>query len=148
MGAGMMGGGMMGGWGYPFGMGWGFTFVGMLIPLLFVVLVVVGAYFLLSPRREPVESQKAITILDERYAFRAILKTSRMPIVPKFVSLCHSKMLACCVVGTESEVSTASKKLSFPSKKTYTFSSANCVMESITSKLNPTVRIMLDLEAH
>lgn len=47
----MMGRGMMGGWGYPFGMGWGFMLAGMLIPFLFIVLLVVGAYLLLAPRR-------------------------------------------------------------------------------------------------
>lgn len=62
-------GGMMGGWGYPYGMGWGFMFAGMLIPLLFIILVVVGAYLLVSPRTgSTVESEKAISILNERYA--------------------------------------------------------------------------------
>jgi putative membrane protein len=71
----MGGGGMMGGWGYPYGMGWGFAFAGMLIPLLFVILVVVGAYFFLSGRRgEPAESEKAISILSERYAKGEITK--------------------------------------------------------------------------
>jgi len=71
----MGGGGMMGRWGYPYGMGWGFAFAGMLIPLLFIILVVVGAYFLLSGRRgEPAESEKAISILNERYAKGEITK--------------------------------------------------------------------------
>ena len=70
----MMGGGMMGRWGYPSGMGWGFMLVGMLIPLLFVVLLAAGAYLLLSPRKEPVESEKALAILNERYAKGEITK--------------------------------------------------------------------------
>jgi putative membrane protein len=71
----MSGGGMMGGWGYPYGTGWGFMFAGMLIPLLFIILVVVGAYFLLSPRTgSRVESEKAISILNERYAKGEISK--------------------------------------------------------------------------
>ncbi len=37
----MMGRGMMGGWGYPYGMGRGFILAGMLIPLIFVVLIIV-----------------------------------------------------------------------------------------------------------
>jgi putative membrane protein len=68
-------GGMMGGWGYPYGMGWGFAFAGMLIPLLFVILVVVGAYFLLSGRRrEAAENENAVSILNERYAKGEITK--------------------------------------------------------------------------
>jgi len=70
----MMGGGMMGGWGYPTRWGWGFMFARMLIPLLFIVLLIVGAYLLLTPRREPMESERAITILDERYAKGEITK--------------------------------------------------------------------------
>ena len=73
-GRGMMGGGMMGGWGYPYGMGWGLMLAGMLIPLVFIVLVVVGAYLWLTSRKEPVESEKAMTILDERYAKGEITK--------------------------------------------------------------------------
>jgi hypothetical protein len=46
----MMGGGMMGGWGYPARMGWGFMFAGMLIPLGFIVLLIVGAYLLLTQK--------------------------------------------------------------------------------------------------
>jgi putative membrane protein len=72
----MMGGGMMGGWGapdgygwgYPTGMRWGFMFVGMLIPLAFIGLLIVGAYLLLKPRVEPAGSENALRILDERYA--------------------------------------------------------------------------------
>ena len=72
----MMGGGMMGGWGVPSGYGWGyptgmrsgFMFVGMLIPLVFIGLLIIGAYVLLKPRVEPVESENALKILDERYA--------------------------------------------------------------------------------
>jgi len=70
----MMGGGMMGGWGYPGGFGWGFMFIGWLIPLLFVVLVVVGAYFLLAHRGVTGESERALTILNERYAKGEITK--------------------------------------------------------------------------
>jgi putative membrane protein len=73
----MIGRGMMGGWGYPYGMGWGgrgFMFAGMLIPLLFIILVVVGAYLWLTSRKEPAESGKAITILNERYAKGEITK--------------------------------------------------------------------------
>ena len=66
----MMGRGMMGGygWGYPTGMRWGFMSVGMLIPLVFIGLLIIGAYILLRPRVEPVESENALKILDERYA--------------------------------------------------------------------------------
>jgi putative membrane protein len=70
----MMGGGMMGRWGYPLRTGWGFMFAGILIPILFIVLLVVGAYLLISPRREPIESEKAIAILNERYAKGEITK--------------------------------------------------------------------------
>jgi putative membrane protein len=66
--------GMMGGWGYPYGIGWGFMFVSMLVPLVFIILVVVGAYLWLSPRKEPAESEKAIAILNERYAKGEITK--------------------------------------------------------------------------
>lgn len=65
---------MMGGWGYPYGMGWGFMFVGMLIPLVFIILVVAGAYLWLTSRKEPAESEKAIAILNERYAKGEITK--------------------------------------------------------------------------
>jgi len=64
----MMGGGMMGGWGYPTGMRWGFMLAGMLIPLGFIVLLIVGAYFLLTPRGATAEIENALKILDERYA--------------------------------------------------------------------------------
>lgn len=64
----MMGGGMMGGWGYPTGIQWGLMSVGMLIPLGFIVLLIVGAYFLLTPRGETAEVENALRILDERYA--------------------------------------------------------------------------------
>ncbi len=74
MGRGMMGRGMMGGWGYPYGMGWGFMLAGMLIPLLFIVLIIVGAYLWLTSRKEPVEGDKALAILDERYAKGEITK--------------------------------------------------------------------------
>jgi putative membrane protein len=65
----MMGRGMMG-WGYPYAMGGGFMFAGMLI---FIVLIVVGAYSWLAPGKEP-ESEKAIEILNERYAKGEITK--------------------------------------------------------------------------
>jgi putative membrane protein len=72
----MMGGGMMGGWGtpdgygwgYPTGMRWGFMVVGMLIPLAFIGLLIVGAYLLLKPGAESAGSENALRILDERYA--------------------------------------------------------------------------------
>lgn len=72
----MMGGGMMGRWGYPIGIGrgWGFMFAGMLIPLVFVVLLIVGAYYLLTPRGETAGSEAALRILDERYARGEITK--------------------------------------------------------------------------
>jgi putative membrane protein len=66
--------GMMGGWRYPYGMSWGFMFVGMLIPLIFIILVAVGAYLWLTSRKEPAESGKAIGILNERYAKGEITK--------------------------------------------------------------------------
>ena len=72
----MMGEGMMGrwrfpdgyGWGYPTGMRWGFMFAGMLIPLAFIGLLIVGAYFLLTHREHPGDNEKALSILNERYA--------------------------------------------------------------------------------
>jgi len=72
----MMGGGMMGGWGapggyrwsYPTGMRLGFMLVGMLIPLAFIGLLIVGGYLLLKPRVESAGSEDALRILDERYA--------------------------------------------------------------------------------
>jgi putative membrane protein len=72
----MMGGGMMSGWGapggyswsYPTGMRLGFMFVGMLIPLAFIGLLIVGTYLLLRPRVESAGSGDALRILDERYA--------------------------------------------------------------------------------
>jgi putative membrane protein len=70
----VMGRGMMGGWGYPYRMGWGFMFASALVPFIFVILVVVGAYLWLTPRREPAESEKAIEILNERYAKGEITK--------------------------------------------------------------------------
>jgi len=72
----MMGGGMMGRWGfpdgygsgYPTGMRWGFMFASMLIPLALVSLLIIGAYFLLTSRGETTGSENALRILDERYA--------------------------------------------------------------------------------
>jgi putative membrane protein len=78
----MMGGGMMGRWGYPggyvwgspTGAGWGLMFAGMLVPLLFIILIIVGGYYLLAPRMETGKSETALTILDERYAKGEITK--------------------------------------------------------------------------
>ena len=70
----MMSRGMMGGWGYPYWMGRGFIIVGMLIPFLFVVLIIVGAYLWLTSRREVAEDEKSSTILNERYAKGEITK--------------------------------------------------------------------------
>ncbi len=70
----MMGRGMMGGWGYPAGAGWGFMFAGMLIPFLFIVLLIVGAYFLLTRREQTGETERALSILNERYAKGEIAK--------------------------------------------------------------------------
>jgi len=65
----MMGGWNHGfGWGYPGGMGWGAMIVGMLLPLLFMILLIVGAYLLLTNRGTPVETDVALKILNERYA--------------------------------------------------------------------------------
>jgi putative membrane protein len=72
----MMGRGMMGGWGapdgygwgYPAGMRWGFMFVGMLIPLAFIGLLIVGIYLVLKSRVESAGSEDPLRILDERYA--------------------------------------------------------------------------------
>ena len=70
----MMGGGMMGGWGYPAGVGWGFMFAGMLIPFLFIVLLIVGAYFLLTRREQTGETERALSILNERYVKGEVAK--------------------------------------------------------------------------
>jgi len=67
----MMSRGMMGGWdawGYPTGVGWGFMFAGMLILFLFIALLIVGAYFLLTHRDHAGDNEKALSILNERYA--------------------------------------------------------------------------------
>jgi putative membrane protein len=65
----MMGGGMMGRWGYhPFG--WGF----MLAPLFFIVLLAVGGYLLLTHRGESADGERALAILNERYARGEITK--------------------------------------------------------------------------
>jgi uncharacterized membrane protein len=42
--------------------------VSMLIPLGFIVLLIVGAYYFLTPRRDTAEAENALRILDERYA--------------------------------------------------------------------------------
>ncbi len=73
---GFWGGGMMGGWGMGpgmmgFGFGW-WPFM-FLVPLVFVVLVVLGVYYLLSGRGRQGASARymeseALRILKERYA--------------------------------------------------------------------------------
>jgi putative membrane protein len=63
---GMMGG--WGAWGCPTGVGWGFMFAGMLILFLFIALLIVGAYFLLAHREHAGDNEKALSILNERYA--------------------------------------------------------------------------------
>ena len=70
-----VGPGMMGGWGMGpgmmgFGFGWPFMF---LVPLVFVVLVILGLYYLLSGQRRQGASvgyaeSDALRILKERYA--------------------------------------------------------------------------------
>jgi putative membrane protein len=72
----MMGWGMMGGLGYPTGMRWGggFMLVGALIPLAFIVLLIVGAYYLLTSRGQTAETENALRILNERYAKGDITK--------------------------------------------------------------------------
>ena len=65
---------MMGGWGCPAGMGWRFMFAGMPILLFFIVLIAVGAYFLLTHRGKAGENGKALAILNERYAKGEITK--------------------------------------------------------------------------
>jgi len=71
----MMGGGMIGGCGYPLGAGWGVMLTGMLIPLGFLILLIIGAYFLLMPRTEAAGNEGALAILDERFAKGEITKT-------------------------------------------------------------------------
>jgi len=64
-------GGMMGdwgAWGYPTRVGWGFMFAGMLVLFFFIALLIVGAYFLLTHREHPGDNEKALSILNERYA--------------------------------------------------------------------------------
>jgi len=72
----MMGRGMLGAWscpfgsswGYPGGMGWGAMIIGLPLLLLFIVLLIAGAYLLLAPRRSGSDSDAALKILNERYA--------------------------------------------------------------------------------
>ena len=67
----MMSRGMMGGWdawGYPTRVGWGFMLAGILISLLFIALLIIGAYFLLTHRAHAGDNEKALSILNERYA--------------------------------------------------------------------------------
>ncbi|MGA2239851.1 MAG: SHOCT domain-containing protein [Candidatus Bathyarchaeia archaeon] len=67
----MMSRGMMGdwdAWGYRTGVGWGFMFAGILIRFLFIALLIVGAYFLLTHREHADDNEKALSILNERYA--------------------------------------------------------------------------------
>jgi putative membrane protein len=65
---------MMGGWGMGAGMmGFGFGWLFMLVPLVFVVLVILGLYYLLSGQRRQGASagyagSDALRILKERYA--------------------------------------------------------------------------------
>lgn len=78
----MMRGGMMGGWSCPIGAGcgnptssgWGFMFAAVLIPLVFIGILAVGVYFLLTSRSSADGSQAALKILDERYAKGEISK--------------------------------------------------------------------------
>jgi len=72
MGGGMMGGGMMGGsWG---GAGFGYNpagaFLGALLPIAFIGIIIVGAYYLLSGRVQLGEARKPgpLEIVKERYA--------------------------------------------------------------------------------
>jgi len=72
----MMGRGMMGAWSYPLGSGWGYMggmrwgamIIGVPLLLLFIVLLIAGAYLLLAPRRPSSDSDTALKILNERYA--------------------------------------------------------------------------------
>ena len=57
-----------GAWGYPTGVGWGFMFAGMLILFVFIVLLIVGVYFLLTHQEHMGENERALSILNERYA--------------------------------------------------------------------------------
>lgn len=72
MGGGMMGRGMMGGsWG---GSGFGYNpagaFLGVLLPIAFIGIIIVGAYYLLSGRVQLGEARKPgpLEIVKERYA--------------------------------------------------------------------------------
>lgn len=70
MGGGMMGGGMMGGgWGNP-GINPAGWIVGALLPLAFLGVIIIGAYYLLTGRSPLSESRKGapLEILKERYA--------------------------------------------------------------------------------
>jgi len=72
----MMGRGMMGAWGCPFGSGWGYAggmgwgamIIGVPLLLFFIVLLIAGAYLLLTPRGPSSDSDAALKILNERYA--------------------------------------------------------------------------------
>ena len=57
-----------GAWGYPTRVGWGFMFAGMLVLFFFIALLIVGAYLLLSHREHVGDNEKALSILNERYA--------------------------------------------------------------------------------
>jgi len=76
----MMRGGMMGvsgcplGWGYSGGMRWGAMIIGVPLLLLFLALLIAGAYLLLAPRGSGTDSDTALKILDERYAKGEITK--------------------------------------------------------------------------
>lgn len=70
---GMMGGGMMGPWmmgGGQWGYNPGGAIIGALLPLAFLAIIVVGAYYLLAGRVRPSEPRRAtpVEILKERYA--------------------------------------------------------------------------------
>jgi len=64
----MTGGGMMGAWGYPGRMRWGAMIIGVPLILVFIVLLIAGAYLLLTPRGLGTDSDTALKILNERYA--------------------------------------------------------------------------------
>jgi len=68
MGPGMVGHNMMGGYGSSgYGYGGGYSIIGALLPLLFIGLIIVGAYYLLSGRG-PSTTDTSLNIIKERYA--------------------------------------------------------------------------------
>ncbi|MFH0848199.1 MAG: hypothetical protein V1857_01690 [archaeon] len=66
--SGMMGRGMMGGTQWGFGLGLGRVIAGGLVSLLFLGLIVVGIYYMLSDRRTSVPEERSLQILRERFA--------------------------------------------------------------------------------